>query len=160
VMSNVHSLWVDTVTPGCVFQGVLVEELGRAHIAQYAGAAGDFNSVHVDDEFARTKAGRPGVIAHGMLTMGLVGTFVQSIVAEGSVRNFGGRFLAPLSPGDTVTCSATVDAIVDLGAIRTMSMTLEAATAAGVVFRGNAVADRAPGDYQPPNDKPPLTLTV
>jgi acyl dehydratase len=90
-MSSVHSLWADTVMPGDVFQGVLVEELGRAHIAQYAGAAGDFNSVHVDDEFARAEAGRPGVIAHGMLTMGLVGTFVQSIVAEGTVRAAAGR---------------------------------------------------------------------
>ncbi|MDR2347648.1 MAG: MaoC family dehydratase N-terminal domain-containing protein, partial [Bifidobacteriaceae bacterium] len=43
--------------------------LTRADLVRYAGASGDFNPIHWSDEAAR-KADLPGVIAHGMLTMG------------------------------------------------------------------------------------------
>ncbi len=99
-------MWGDGVTVGHEFSVCVVEDLGRPHIAQYAGASGDFNSVHVDEEFARSEAGRAGVIAHGMLTMGLTGTFLASVVGHGTLRSFGGRFLAPVEPGDTLECVA------------------------------------------------------
>jgi peroxisomal enoyl-CoA hydratase 2 len=137
----VPDMWVDDLGVGQEFDACLVEDLTRAHIAQYAGASGDFNSVHVDEEFARSEAGRPSVIAHGMLTMGLTGTFLASVVGSGTLRSFGGRFLAPVAPGDTLRCVVTVVDVVEDGVQRTVSFHLETRTAAGaVVFRGEATA--------------------
>lgn len=42
----------------------------RDDLVRYAGASGDFNPIHYSDRIA-TAMGLPGVIAHGMLTMGL-----------------------------------------------------------------------------------------
>jgi acyl dehydratase len=100
------------VTVGDTFTECLVEKVSRAHIAQYAGSSGDFNLVHVDELFAVEHAGRPSVIAHGMWTMGLAGTFLTSLVGHGRVRRFGGRFRAPVVPGDRLSCTAVVEAVV------------------------------------------------
>ena len=49
--------------------GSLTVRLTREQLVRYAGASGDFNPIHYSDHFA-TALGLPGVIAHGMLTMG------------------------------------------------------------------------------------------
>ena len=41
----------------------------RDSLVRYAGASGDFNAIHYRDDFAQ-QVGLPGVLAHGMLTMG------------------------------------------------------------------------------------------
>jgi acyl dehydratase len=75
-------------------------------IAAYAEASGDHNPIHVDDDFARS-VGLPGVIAHGMLQMGIMG-----VVAAGAaggpdkLRRLFCRFAGMVVPGDTVTFSA------------------------------------------------------
>src|SRR5436190_15311324 len=43
----------------------------QIQLTRYAGASGDFNPIHQDDEFAKA-AGMGGVFGHGMLTMGFV----------------------------------------------------------------------------------------
>jgi acyl dehydratase len=53
-----------------------ITELSRDTLVRYAGASGDFNPIHYRDDIA-TSVGLPGVIAHGMLTMGLA---VQPVV--------------------------------------------------------------------------------
>lgn len=75
-------------------------------IAAYAEASGDHNPIHLDEDFART-VGLPGVIAHGMLQMGLMGT-VASDAAGGpdKLRRLYCRFAGMVVPGDTVTFSA------------------------------------------------------
>jgi acyl dehydratase len=50
---------------------VLAVTPGRYATARYAGASGDFNPIHIDDEFARA-VGLPGRILHGLYTMALV----------------------------------------------------------------------------------------
>jgi acyl dehydratase len=62
-----------SLSVGDVREAVLVENLTRTQIVQYAGAAGDFNPIHHDEVFATKAAGYPSVFAHGMLTMGLTG---------------------------------------------------------------------------------------
>ncbi|MEA2101399.1 MAG: MaoC/PaaZ C-terminal domain-containing protein [Thermodesulfobacteriota bacterium] len=73
----------------------------------YAGASGDFNPLHTDDEFARA-VGMEGVICHGMLIMGFVGQAVTSWVPKKDLRRFGVRFAGMTTPGSTITVTGKV----------------------------------------------------
>ncbi len=78
----------------------------KEQIAAYAQASGDVNPIHLDDEFARS-VGLPGVIAHGMLQMALMGV-VAAEAAGGPdrVKRLYCRFAGMVVPGDTVTFTA------------------------------------------------------
>jgi acyl dehydratase len=78
----------------------------REQIDAYADASGDHNPIHLDDDFARS-VGLPGVIAHGMLQMGILAT-VASQAAGGAdrLRRMSVRFAGMVVPGDTVTFRA------------------------------------------------------
>jgi acyl dehydratase len=78
----------------------------KDQIAAYAEASGDRNPIHLDDEFART-VGLPGVIAHGMLQMGLAAS-VAADAAGGpdKLRRLSCRFAGMVVPGDIVTFTA------------------------------------------------------
>ena len=75
----------------------------REQIAAYAEASGDHNPIHLDDSFARS-VGLPGVIAHGMLQMGIMAV-VAAETAGGPdrLRRLYCRFAGMVVPGDTVT---------------------------------------------------------
>lgn len=73
--------------------------MDRVQIARYAGAVGDFNPVHVDDEFARA-AGLPSVIAHGPLTVTLALDAVVEQLGPDALRSAKARLAAPVFPGD------------------------------------------------------------
>ena len=92
---------------------VLVENLTRTRIVQYAGASGDFNPLHTDEPFAREVAGFPGVFAHGMLTMGMTARAVTDWVGEERLVRIGVRFTAQVWPGDTLTATVTVTDVTD-----------------------------------------------
>ena len=78
-------------------------------IAEYAEASGDHNPIHLDGDFARS-VGLPGVIAHGMLQMGLLASVaVEAAGGAGRLRRIYCRFAGMVEPGDTVTFAA-VDA--------------------------------------------------
>jgi acyl dehydratase len=77
-------------------------------IRAYAAASGDRNPIHLDDEFAR-RAGLPGVIAHGMLTMAFVNQLVTDWLGNrAGVSHLQGRFSGMVLPGDEVRCTGTV----------------------------------------------------
>jgi acyl dehydratase len=78
----------------------------REQIAAYAEASGDHNPIHLDDDFART-VGLPGIIAHGMLQMGIMGT-VAAEAAGGAdkLRRLYCRFAGMVVPGDDVKFTA------------------------------------------------------
>ena len=78
----------------------------KEQIAAYAQASGDLNPIHLDDDFARS-VGLPGVIAHGMLQMGLVGV-VAAEAAGGpdKLTRLYCRFAGMVVPGDTVAFTA------------------------------------------------------
>ncbi len=90
---------------------VVVENLSRTQIVQYAGASGDYNPVHTDEVFATKVAGYPTVFAHGMLTMGLTGTMLTDFVGDGRLTYYGVRFTSQVWPGDSLTATATVDSL-------------------------------------------------
>jgi acyl dehydratase len=73
----------------------------RADLIRYAGASGDFNTIHWSDRIA-TSVGLPGVIAHGMFTMALAGRAVTGWAgAADAVVEFGVRFTRPVAVPDT-----------------------------------------------------------
>lgn len=78
----------------------------REQIASYAEASGDRNPIHLDDQVARS-VGLPGVIAHGMLQMGLAAR-VAAEAAGGPqrLRRLSCRFSGMVRPGDTVVFRA------------------------------------------------------
>ncbi|MBT5849575.1 MAG: acyl dehydratase [Acidimicrobiaceae bacterium] len=90
---------------------VLVEDLKRTQLVQYAGASGDYNPLHHDELYTREVAGYPGVFAHGMLTMGITGKLLTDWVGDGNLANYGVRFVNQVWPGDTLTGTAEVTAI-------------------------------------------------
>lgn len=80
----------------------------KVQLVKYAGASGDYNLIHTDDETAR-KVGLPGVIAHGMLSMGFLGQYASTLVGtNGFVSRLKVRFAGMVRPGDVLTCRATV----------------------------------------------------
>jgi len=96
-------LRADELAPGDTVTAVLVDDLTRTQIVQYAGASGDYNPIHSDERFAVEAAGYPGVFAHGMLTMGMAGRLLTDVVGDGRLRRFGVRFVGQVWPGDTLT---------------------------------------------------------
>src|SRR5207245_3776948 len=75
----------------------------QIQLTRYAGASGDFNPIHQDDEFARA-AGMGGVFAHGMLSMGFVAQAITDWAGAGTVRKLGVRFAALVRLEDVVAC--------------------------------------------------------
>ena len=113
--------------------------LNRALLKQYADASGDQNPIHQDEAFAKS-VGLPDVIAHGMLTMALVGKYVSD-AAGGSAKvlEFGGRFtkpvIVPAGQDVDLTVSATVSEVAQGKATLSIS-----ATSTGVKVLGMAKA--------------------
>lgn len=90
-------------------------EVTRDSLVRYAGASGDFNPIHYRDDVAAS-VGLPGVLAHGMLTMGLaVQPVVDWLDNRGIVLGYGVRFTRPVvvdpETGATVTVVAKVGAL-------------------------------------------------
>ncbi len=85
----------------------------RADLVRYAGASGDFNPIHWSDRTARA-VGLPGVIAHGMLTMGLAIRVVTEWVADpAAIVEYGVRFTRPVVvPDDDTGTQVTVSGVV------------------------------------------------
>jgi acyl dehydratase len=96
--------------------------LSRDTLVRYAGASGDFNPIHYRDDVAAS-VGLPGVLAHGMLTMGFaVQPVVDWLGADGYVSDYQVRFTRPVvvdpAEGASVTVTATVGAVNDDGTAR------------------------------------------
>jgi acyl dehydratase len=88
-------------------------QITRTDLLRYAGASGDFNPIHWSDRTA-VKVGLPGVIAHGMLTMALVGRAVSEWVGRpDAVVDYGVRFTRPVVvPDDDTGTEIAVSALV------------------------------------------------
>jgi acyl dehydratase len=135
------TLHTSAISVGDAHSEVVVDDLTRTQIVQYAGASGDYNPLHSDEIFATQVAGFPSVFAHGMLTMGLTGKMVTNYVGDGRLRSFGGRFQAQVWPGDTLTARAeVVDVRTDDG-VGVVELRIVTTNQDGVeVFSGQATA--------------------
>jgi len=78
-------------------------KIDRELLKRYADASGDQNPIHQDETFAKS-VGLPDVIAHGMLTMGLVGQYVSDWAGgSANVKEYSARFVKPVVvPANTV----------------------------------------------------------
>ncbi len=89
--------------------------LTRESLVRYAGASGDFNPIHYRDDVA-SAVGLPGVLAHGMLTMGLASSVVVAeLDPRARIVDYGVRFTKPVvvdaEHGADVHVLATVGAV-------------------------------------------------
>ena len=113
--------------------------LDRALLKAYADASGDQNPIHQNEEFALS-VGLPNVIAHGMLTMALVGKYLTDWSSgSASVKEFGARFIKPV----IVPAGEKVDLTINATVIEVNGAEIKVdlvATSAGVKVLGMAKA--------------------
>jgi acyl dehydratase len=86
----------------------------RLNLVMYAGASGDFNPIHWNEQVAKS-VGLPDVIAHGMFTMAETGRFVTDWAGpQGAVLEFGVRFSSMVVvPDDDTGASVEVSGVVE-----------------------------------------------
>jgi acyl dehydratase len=112
--------------------------LTRQMFVRYAGASGDLNPMHYDDQLAQS-AGYPSVFAQGMFSAALLAGFATNWLGAGSVRRFGVRFREQVWPGDVLTCSGVVTAISAESGAERVSVELAAIRqTGGVAITGTA----------------------
>jgi acyl dehydratase len=109
--------------------------LTREDLVRYAGASGDFNPIHYRDDVA-ARVGLPGVLAHGMLTMGLsIETLVPWLGDAGRILEYGVRFTRPVvvdpENGADVTVVAKVAVVEDDAARVDLTVTCADTTVLG-----------------------------
>ena len=106
--------------PGAVEPGdplpEVKETIERVDLVRYAGASGDFNPIHWNDEVARA-VGLPGVIAHGMYSMAIAARMATGWAGDpAALKRLRVRFSAMIRPGQTLTARGEV-AEVDGGRV-------------------------------------------
>jgi acyl dehydratase len=112
--------------------------LTRQMFVRYAGASGDLNPMHYDDQLAQS-AGYPSVFAQGMFSAALLAGFATDWLGAGRVRRFGVRFREQVWPGDVLTCSGVVTAVSAESGGQRVSVELTATRqTGGVAITGTA----------------------
>lgn len=128
-----------SITGGSLNVGDTVAEqtfnISRDTLVRYAGASGDFNSIHYRDDVAAA-VGLPGVLAHGMLTMGIaLQPVIDWIGDSAKVLEYGVRFTRPVvvdpALGQTLTVTAKVGALDDGVARIDLTVTVNGETVLG-----------------------------
>ena len=95
----------------------LIRVVTREDVKAYADAGGDQNPLHQDDAFARS-AGFPGIIAHGMFTMGHMAAAVVAWAGEpDAVLAISAQFRAPVFMGETIVAGGRVRSVEEQPAI-------------------------------------------
>lgn len=120
-------------------EAIVYPALTRTDLVIYAGASGDFNPLHHDPDYAG-KAGLPDVMAHGMLSAGLLASALTKWFGAGSVVGYAVRFLKPVWPGDVLAAHCRkLEAISEEDGIGIARAELELVRANGdVVLAGTA----------------------
>ncbi len=111
----------------------VIGPITQTDIVRFAGAGGDFNPLHHDDEYAR-RAGLPGVIAMGQMQAGMLAAFVSDLVGVENLLGFSVRFASPLAIGETLRLGGRVETL-DNGVAELL---VEAAVGERVVVSGRA----------------------
>ena len=135
---------MSTLSDGRDIGDVLVEdsvELSRDSLVRYAGASGDFNPIHYRDDVAMS-VGLEGVLAHGMLTMGLAVAPVTVWLGDrGFVSSFQVRFTKPVyvpAESSVIVAVSVSLAKVDEPAAGSATLALSVTTRDGTTVLGKA----------------------
>ena len=130
-MPNISELSIGQVVAEKTF------EITRDSLVRYAGASGDFNPIHYRDDIAK-QVGLPGVLAHGMLTMGIsISPVIEWLGDPGKVVDYSVRFTKPVVVQADQPAVISVSAVV--GAIETDRARLDITT----TVEGNNVLGKA-----------------
>jgi acyl dehydratase len=124
--------------------GELTVHVDRARLVAYAAASMDHNPIHWSDRVA-TEVGLPGVIAHGMWTMGAASTLLTRWAGDPSaVLSYGCRFTRPVpvpDPGSaTLTVTGRVTSVDPEARTAGVDLDVRADTADGATVLGKARA--------------------
>ena len=92
---------------GDTLSAIQLSPVSRLDLIKYAGASGDFNPIHTIDDEAE-KVGLPGIIAHGMWTMGNLAKLFTPYMEEGFIQEYTIRFRGMVFIKDVITLKATV----------------------------------------------------
>ena len=91
-----------------VLKEVTLEPVSKEALIAYAHASGDHNPIHQDEEQAK-RLGLPGVIAHGMWTMGNLSKLFTPFYEEGYVKDYSIRFRDMVFLGDSIRLRASLE---------------------------------------------------
>ena len=100
-------LYYEDVQIGDAIPPLVKSPITHLQLVRYAGASGDFNPLHTDPKVGEA-IGTGGIIAHGMLIMGMVGQLLSDYVGPAALRSFGVRFKGMTYLGDIITCAGTI----------------------------------------------------
>ncbi len=103
-----QEIYFEDITIGTQMPTLVKGPLIKLQHVIYAGASGDFNPLHTDDDFARAVGMKDGVITHGMLVMGFVGQAITSWIPKKNLKRFALRFAGMTRPGNTITITGKV----------------------------------------------------
>ncbi|WHY79694.1 MaoC/PaaZ C-terminal domain-containing protein [Neobacillus sp. WH10] len=92
---------------GELLKEIQLKPVSRLDLIKYAGASGDFNPIHTIDDEAE-KAGLPGIIAHGMWTMGNLAKLFTEYYEDGFILDYSIRFKGMVFLNDVITLKATL----------------------------------------------------
>ncbi len=92
---------------GEALSAIQLNPVNRLDLIKYAGASGDFNPIHTIDGEAKN-AGLPGIIAHGMWTMGNLAKLFTPYVEEGFIQDYSIRFRGMVFIDDVITLKANL----------------------------------------------------
>ena len=112
--------------------------ISEADIVLFAGASGDHNAVHINEEFAQTTPFK-GRIAHGMLTASVISAAIAGRLPGAGTIYLGQnlRFKAPVRPGETVHATVTVKEL--MAQKRRVVLSTVCTVSGRVVIDGDAV---------------------
>jgi len=100
-------IYFEDVNIGDSIPALVKDPVTKLQFVKYAGASGDFNPLHTDDEIGKM-AGIGGVISHGMLIMGFVGQAVTNWIPKKNLKKLNVRFAGMTKPGDTISVTGKV----------------------------------------------------
>lgn len=115
--------------------------IDQMQLIQYAGASGDFNPLHWQEEFAAKVSPTGGIIAHGMYNAGLMSKVVtQWAGAPEKVKRIKTSFRAPCPLNATLTFGGEVTALDEATRTATLSIWAELEDGSKVIDRGSSEA--------------------
>lgn len=103
---------INELRPGDQLERVVLDPVSRMDLIKYSGASGDFNPIHTIDEEAK-QAGLPGIIAHGMWTMGNLAKLFTAYYEEGFIQDYTIRFSNMVFLNDVLTLEAETKEVTD-----------------------------------------------